>query len=131
MAFESGRSAFALLKDWSGYCPNQSGTNQRENSWQSGLEHTQDNREKTTLTAAHLYLTTRHCFRVLSRVNGKYNYCGDGNLIEQHDISGSLVRETPHERIKELSMLPVSNLPQTVWLRLTTAIVRRVLEALS
>ena len=52
MAFESRKSAFALLEDWCGYSPNQSRINQREDNWQSEVEHTQDNREKTSVTAA-------------------------------------------------------------------------------
>lgn len=52
MAFESRKSAFALMEDWCGYSPNQSQIAQREDNWQMALEHKQDTREKTNVTAA-------------------------------------------------------------------------------
>lgn len=52
MAFESRKSAFALMEDWCGYSPNQSQIAQREDNWQLALEHQQDTREKTNVTAA-------------------------------------------------------------------------------
>ncbi|KAK4697499.1 hypothetical protein P7C71_g582, partial [Lecanoromycetidae sp. Uapishka_2] len=52
MAFESRKSAFALMEDWCGYSPNQSQIAQREDNWQTALEHQQDTREKTNVTAA-------------------------------------------------------------------------------
>lgn len=53
MAFESRKSAFALMEDWCGYSPNQSRVSQREDSMrQSALDHHQDTGERTNLTAA-------------------------------------------------------------------------------
>ncbi len=53
MAFESRKSAFALMEDWCGYSPNQSRISQREDSMrQSALDQHQDTREKTNVTAA-------------------------------------------------------------------------------
>lgn len=52
MAFESRKSAFALMEDWCGYSPNQSQIAQREDNWQLALEHQHDTREKTNVTAA-------------------------------------------------------------------------------
>ena len=51
IAFESRKSAFALMEDWCGYSPNQLKINQREETWQSEFEHSQD-REKKNVTAA-------------------------------------------------------------------------------
>lgn len=53
MAFESRKSAFALMEEWCGYSPNQSRISQREDSMrQSALDQHQDTREKTNVTAA-------------------------------------------------------------------------------
>ena len=53
MAFESRKSAFALMEDWCGYSPNQSRISQREDSMrQSALDQHQDNGERTNVTAA-------------------------------------------------------------------------------
>lgn len=53
MAFESRKSAFALMEDWCGYSPNQSRIAQREDKMRtSALEFQLDNRERTNLTAA-------------------------------------------------------------------------------
>ena len=52
MAFESRKSAFALMEEWCGYSPNQGRINQREdNMRQSILEQHQEAREKTNITA--------------------------------------------------------------------------------
>ena len=52
MAFESRKSAFALMEDWCGYSPNQGRINQREdNMRQSVLEQHQEVGEKTNVTA--------------------------------------------------------------------------------
>ena len=53
MAFESRKSAFALMEEWCGYSPHQSRISQREDSMrQSALDQHQDTREKTNVTAA-------------------------------------------------------------------------------
>lgn len=52
MAFESRKSAFALMEDWCGYSPNQSQISQREDSMrQSALDHHEDTGERTSFTA--------------------------------------------------------------------------------
>lgn len=52
MAFESRKSAFALMEEWCGYSPNQGRINQREdNMRQSILEQHQEAGEKTNITA--------------------------------------------------------------------------------
>lgn len=52
MAFESRKSAFALMEDWCGYSPNQSQISQREdNMRQSALDHHEDTGERTSFTA--------------------------------------------------------------------------------
>ena len=52
MAFESRKSAFALMEDWCGYSPNQSRISQREDSMrQSALDQHQDTGERTNVTA--------------------------------------------------------------------------------
>ena len=52
MAFESRKSAFALMEDWCGYSPNQSRISQREDSMrQSALDQHQDTGEKGNVTA--------------------------------------------------------------------------------
>ena len=52
MAFESRKSAFALMEEWCGYSPNQSRINQREDMMrQSILEQHQEAGEKTNITA--------------------------------------------------------------------------------
>ena len=52
MAFESRKSAFTLMEDWCGYSPNQTQIAQREDNWHMALEHQQDTRDKTNVTAA-------------------------------------------------------------------------------
>lgn len=53
MAFESRKSAFALMEDWCGYSPNQSQISQREdNMRQSAFDHHGDSSERTNFTAA-------------------------------------------------------------------------------
>lgn len=53
MAFESRKSAFALMEDWCGYSPNQTRISQREdNMRQSALDHHQDSGEGGNFTAA-------------------------------------------------------------------------------
>lgn len=53
MAFESRKSAFALMEDWCGYSPNQSRISQREDSMrQSALDQHSDTGERTNVTAA-------------------------------------------------------------------------------
>lgn len=53
MAFESRKSAFALMEDWCGYSPNQSSISQREDSMkQSALDQHSDTGERTNVTAA-------------------------------------------------------------------------------
>lgn len=53
MAFESRKSAFALMEDWCGYSPNQSRISQREDSMrQSALDHHHDTGEGGNVTAA-------------------------------------------------------------------------------
>ena len=53
MAFESRKSAFALMEDWCGYSPNQSRISQREDSMrQSALDQHSDTGERTNATAA-------------------------------------------------------------------------------
>lgn len=53
MAFESRKSAFALMEEWCGYSPNQNRIHQRENMMrQSALEWHRDTVERTTVTAA-------------------------------------------------------------------------------
>ena len=52
MAFESRKSAFALMEEWCGYSPNQNRINQREDIMkQSILEQHQEAGEKTNITA--------------------------------------------------------------------------------
>ena len=52
MAFESRKSAFALMEDWCGYSANQSQVNQREDGMKrTALTHHQDAGEKTSATA--------------------------------------------------------------------------------
>ena len=52
MAFESRKSAFALMEDWCGYSPNQAWISQREdNMRQTALEQQPDTGEKTNFTA--------------------------------------------------------------------------------
>ncbi len=53
MAFESRKSAFALMEDWCGYSPNQSSISQREDNMTQSLLHPQlDNGERINVTAA-------------------------------------------------------------------------------
>lgn len=53
MAFESRKSAFALMEDWCGYSPNQSSISQREDSMrQSALDQHSDTGERNHVTAA-------------------------------------------------------------------------------
>lgn len=53
MAFESRKSAFALMEDWCGYSPNQNRISQREDSMrQSALDQHSDTGERTNVTAA-------------------------------------------------------------------------------
>ena len=53
MAFESRKSAFALMEDWCGYSANQSHVNQREDGMKRlALTQHQDAGEKTNVTAA-------------------------------------------------------------------------------
>ena len=53
MAFESRKSAFALMEDWCGYSPNQGQINQREDNMRLlALEQQTDTGEKTNVTAA-------------------------------------------------------------------------------
>lgn len=53
MAFESRKSAFALMEDWCGYSPNQSRISQREDTMrQSALDQQLDTGERTNVTAA-------------------------------------------------------------------------------
>ena len=53
MAFESRKSAFALMEDWCGYSPNQTRIDQREEQMkQSALSQHQDTGEKTNITAS-------------------------------------------------------------------------------
>lgn len=53
MAFESRKSAFALMEDWCGYSPNQSRISQREDTMrQSALDQHLDTGERTNVTAA-------------------------------------------------------------------------------
>ena len=53
MAFESRKSAFALMEEWCGYSPNQNHIDQREDSMRkTALDQHQNDREKMNVTAA-------------------------------------------------------------------------------
>ena len=50
ISFDSRKSAFALMEEWSGYSANQARIDQREHNWQYTLEQHQDVGEKTNVT---------------------------------------------------------------------------------